>query len=156
MRPMYGKEIYNIILSDPEIYPIFKGVLAYDQIHLIQQCKFPASFILNSDKSDSNGEHWILIFLSNKNFGLFYDPLCLPFQIYSDLFLILFNKCKNIISAPYRVQSIDSSCCGYHTLFFLFLLKIFSPQDIFNDIYEKSNPELNDQLAYFCVKLFKK
>ena len=152
LRPLYGWEIRNIATSDPEIAAFFKGVIAWDQIHLIKECNFPATFILNSDNSDGKGEHWVLIFLTNKNLAIFFDSLSLPLQIYSDLFLILLKKCQAVLIAPYRVQSLESSACGYHTLFFLYLLKIFSPKEIFTDIYMKGRCEFNDFLANFYLR----
>ena len=156
IKPMFGREIYDIAMSDPEIASVFKGVLAYDQLNVIQNSGFPALFILNSDKASSSGEHWLLIFLTNEHFCVMFDSLALSFPVYRDLFTIINKKCRTIFTAPFRVQHFNSSSCGQHTLFFLFLLKLFTPQEIFKYIYEKHNFILNDNLASFYVELLKK
>ena len=155
IKPLYGFEILDIVRADPEISAFFKGVIAYDQLKLIQQANFPCAFILNSDSSKNKGEHWLLIFLPNNNLGIVLDSLQFPIQLYTELFLTVLKKCKIIQTAPFRVQSLNSAACGYHALFALFMLKKFNIHEIFKYIYEKGNYNLNDEIAYFCIQYFR-
>lgn len=77
-------------------------------------------FILNTDSYKGPGIHWcIAIFPSGKNYCEFFDPLGKRPEEYN-FQKPLFKKCDVIRFQEFPVQSLESSTCGHHCLFFAF------------------------------------
>ena len=72
---MNSFEIYKIIKNDKFASKNFIGVFARDQ--LPKKIKFPSSFIINTDKSNEPGEHWLAIFYDINGVCEFFDELML-------------------------------------------------------------------------------
>ena len=62
--------------SDENIYPDFGGVIASDQIQNLKK-RLPIGFIMNLDKSDEPGSHWVACYINGDSVEYF-DPLGQP------------------------------------------------------------------------------
>ena len=51
------EDIYKFSQSDPVCKNIFSGVLARNELPIIN--KLPCAFILNTHKKNQTGEHWL-------------------------------------------------------------------------------------------------
>lgn len=116
---LYSNELEQILRSVDG----FKGVFALNNIPSDENR--PSSFIINSDKDNQPGEHWMAIILppGPNTFGIFIDPYGLPLHL-------LFNKinyylsvtCTHIKELPYPIQSLTSEACGYFCAYIIYHL----------------------------------
>ena len=134
-------QLIKILQADPQVKVCFLGVFARDQLPL--RIKFPSCFVVNTDKSNERGEHW-LAFYYDKNKKLdFFDsygnhPEFFKLEKYVKQTSTSFNFNSQ------QLQSFSSKICGYYCIFFLlhrarnvpmgeFLAK-FSRHDLINDL----------------------
>lgn len=69
---LYNDEIEDYF-EDDEKYPHFGGVIASDQISQLPK-KLPIGFVMNTDDSDGEGEHWTAVYINGDSIEYF-DPL---------------------------------------------------------------------------------
>jgi hypothetical protein len=72
---LYNDEIEDYF-DDEQKYPHFGGVIASDQIMQLPK-KLPIGFIMNTDDSNGQGEHWVAIYINGDSIEYF-DPLADP------------------------------------------------------------------------------
>jgi hypothetical protein len=111
----------------------------------------PHLYVLNTDTSDGPGEHWcVAVLFLNRDICEFFDPLGMPPNYYGFEKPIL-RHCSKIKFNEYRVQSISSSTCGHHCLFFaLNRARKISPEKILSK-YSHFNFIQNDHMVYDFV-----
>ena len=94
----------------------FRGVFPSDFYPIIE--KRPCSFIWNTAPSGDAGEHWVALWIDDRNFGYFMDssgsePQC----EFLDFFAKNCVKWKQVFDKP--VQGLFSNVCGYYCIYFL-------------------------------------
>lgn len=148
---MNSFQIDKILRSNIHTKYFYGGVLAYDQISYIYYLpNQPIVFVLNTATTNTPGEHWILVILSNKICELF-DSLALPIEAYKELIEKLSKICNSIKITPYRIQNIYTPSCGYHCILFFLLRTQFKANYIFKNIYFAGKYSDNDILAISCI-----
>jgi hypothetical protein len=119
---LYNDEIEDYF-SDEREYPDWGGVIASDQINLLDK-RLPLGFIMNLDKSDGPGNHWVAVYISGDSveyFDSFGDPPTEQFK--KDIKKFLENM-KVPVLMKFKInkiqwQNADSSSCGWHSIQFL-------------------------------------
>lgn len=118
----------------------FEGVYSSDNIPLLKKIK--SSLILNFDKENEPGSHFIAVFLNRKKHLLYFDPLNLGFTpVNIALYINKYKKCFNLSQ---NMQNYESSFCGFYCMLFIIsnligkkywmkLEKKFYFQDLKND-----------------------
>ena len=77
--------------------------------------------IVNTDNSEGNGEHWIIMyFLSEKSVEV-YDSLRTNMENYEKDIQLFKNRFNIIKVCKVRVQSKLSNICGHYCLFFAYM-----------------------------------
>lgn len=96
---------------------IFKGVFPCDKIPIIK--KFPSVIIVNTDKSNSSGKHWVSLYFKNKNTCEYFDSFGLPINNkYIKKYLIKLNY-KKYVYNRIQFQKLNSKLCGYYVVAFV-------------------------------------
>lgn len=93
--------------------PNFLGTFPIDRLPTPKQ--FPSCFILNHDKMNQPGTHWVAVIITRENTVEYYDSLANkpPNELYQ------WNKQINFNRKP--TQFIFSDTCGHHALYYLYL-----------------------------------
>ena len=133
-------EIFKIIKSDILAQEDFIGVLARDQ--LPKKIIYPSSFIINTDKSNEPGEHWLAIYYDKNGICEFFDPLGFSPKYYK-LNEYLISTSNKYFYNNQQMQGIFSKFCGHYCILFIFVksrnynltffLKLFTKNTFFND-----------------------
>ena len=98
-------------------YEIFMGTFPSDQVQ-IQKSSYPQAFIVNTEPSTSDGEHWTALIVSDQK-CLFFDPLGCEMR---NVFLLETLKSVGVTKYKYnncQIQSIFSNNCGYYCAAFI-------------------------------------
>lgn len=119
---LYNDEIEEFF-SDRNIYPDFGGVISADQIKNLPK-RLPIGFIMNLDKSDQPGSHWVAVYINGDSVEYF-DPLANP---PSESFKKDIKKYLESMHVPilmkFKINKIaqqhgNSARCGFHAIRFL-------------------------------------
>jgi hypothetical protein len=111
-------EITDILRNDEYSSIMFKGVFAKDEIKG-HEFSPPAAFVLNTDPSTQEGEHWIACYFDG-DVSEYYDSMGLAPRFNA------FNTFMNRNSSAWifnetTVQSPFSNACGHHCIFYILL-----------------------------------
>ena len=124
----------------------FIGCFACDQLETLSLNYFPCVLIVNTDKIDQPGSHWIVIRVSRSKVEMF-DSLGLLYENRIPIQILVFIQ-RFSISRSFkfnqRFQPDSSVLCGFYCIFFVFLRQFCSFRKIqlmFCDDFVK-----NDQL----------
>lgn len=111
-------EIWNALASNKYTKNYFKGVYALDCIPKIIKNK-PALLIVNLDKSNSPGSHWVAIYLPVKGSPEYFDSFGIE-PLYSE-FLEFFkkNKYTMVLYNKTQLQDFLSTVCGQYCCVYL-------------------------------------
>jgi hypothetical protein len=115
---MNGERIASILTTDRAARRSFLGVFARDNIPKLPRHarRYPLSFVVNTDKLDESGEHWVAVYYTSPNVGEFFDsyghaPSTLGFTR---------KMLPGITSwSTSKLQSVHSSVCGHHCVYFI-------------------------------------
>ena len=120
---MFASELLQLIRGDSLLKNVFAGFYAKDCLPKINFFKkLPAAFIINTDYSDSVGEHWILAYFS-KSRRFVIDPLAMPLEHYGKEFKKWLNGLGgNVLKLDKPLQADESILCGLFVLYFMFHL----------------------------------
>ena len=96
----------------------FIGVFARDQ--LPSKINWPSSLIVNTDKINERGEHWLAIYFTSNKECCFFDsygrgPELFRLQYFVDHYSNSWEHNKT------RLQSLDSSVCGQYCIYFIMM-----------------------------------
>jgi hypothetical protein len=93
-------------------FKCFQGVYPLDKIKPFK--KRPIAIIVNTDKSNEPGEHWVSIFIDKNGSGEYFDSFGLP-PLHDELIEYLNINCANGWRFnPIALQSDDSTTCGHY------------------------------------------
>ena len=123
----------------------FIGVFARDQ--LPSKITWPSSLIVNTDKINERGEHWLAIYFDKNGKCDFFDPLGFSPR-YHNFDEFIKENCVNYFFNDKRVQSLLSKYCGYFCCLFIlkkyknysflkFLKLFFTDYDLNDKLIEK-------------------
>lgn len=125
----------------------FDGVFSRDNLNIFNK---DGTYIINLDKYDNIGTHWVAIYLKNNNvtyfdsFGIEYIPKEIT-KLIND---------KSIKSNIFRIQSLNSILCGYFYIGFIEYTFNNLGLNEYTKLFLVTDFDKNDQiiLDYFNVK----
>lgn len=145
---MNSSQINKILKNDEVSKKFFIGVLPRDK--LPNKIKWPSALILNTDKSDQPGEHWLALYYDENGVCEFFDS----FGFHPDFYNItsyLKSTSNSFIYNNKTLQGIFSEYCGnYCVLFLLIRCRNFSLK-YFLEFFDK-NTEKNDLFIKSLIK----
>ena len=118
---MNSKQVYHALFKNPVTFPFFDGVYPIDQLEEI--IMKPQLVIVNTDPSNSKGEHWVAIFFEGNSVN-FFDSFGQKVSSYGEEIVNFIDRYSNInqcISSTKRVQPLHTDICGELCLYFAYL-----------------------------------
>ena len=110
-------DIHKVLGKDIYARPVFKGVFPRDK--LPNKVSYPAAYVVNTDKSNESGEHWLAIYYDSKGECTFFDSFGQEPKYYG-LQTFLEKTSKNFIINKQQVQSLFSNTCGHYCIFLFY------------------------------------
>ena len=106
---MNSLEITRILMKDEVTKKYFLGVFSRDT--LPQKVHWPSALIINTDKSNQPGEHWLAIYYDENGTSEFFDSYGFDTEFYN------FTNYLNLTSNNYiynkkTLQGLFSNYCG--------------------------------------------
>jgi hypothetical protein len=145
---MDSRQINKILNTDQVARKSFLGVFARDK--LPNEIKWPSTLIINTDKSNQPGEHWLAIYYDENGTCEFFDSYGFHPDFYN-LTDYIKSTSKNFIFNSKTIQGIFSKYCGqYCVLFLLIRSRNFSMKYFLN--FFNNNTINNDKLIEFLMK----
>ena len=150
---MNSNLLYNCLASDVLIRPWIRGIYAIDML----PCKVmtrPALYIINSDLSNSPGQHWFTVFFPETDSGVekceFMDSLGRHPSFYRNYLLEFIKRNSDVIIINGRcLQSDTSSVCGHYALYFsYFRCRNVCMECILSKDHFALDPNVNDLNVY--------
>ena len=113
---MNSKEIHDYMMQDKYIREHFLGVFPVNKIPKV----IPNSSILivNQDRSDEEGSHWIVLHYIKNNVVEHFDSL--GKRPLKDIHNLLISKYKSYKYNNKRIQNFNTSTCGLFCLYYSF------------------------------------
>ena len=147
---MNNYQINEILLHDRFTKKIYKGCFPIDKLPL--KITYPCCFIVNNQKSNENGEHWVSIFYESNKTAVFFDSFGLSPKYYN-LENYITSTSKSFSYNKIQLQSIFSSYCGYYCILFL----LFKARNKSLNFIQKKfrDPISNDTLIKKFIKKYR-
>jgi hypothetical protein len=175
---MNTEEIYKFLAEIFRKKHIYYNVIPCDYLNKIDYF-FPFCIVVNSDRSDMPGSHWIGLYCNNKNSSVvFVDSYGQGINFYDIVIKNFVESIGNgLIENRVPLQSWNSDVCGEYVIWFMYklfngcclmtLYCNFGKNRILNDIlvkkfvrsrlkYIHSNPKLMNNVNQCCKKFILK
>ena len=110
---------------------------------------YPTTYVVNNKDSSDPGEHWVALYIKNKNLIYYFDSLALKPNPCLSLYLKKFEKIvKNVLP----IQNIFSDTCAHHCIFFIIHMSRVNSFHAIVD-YLEHNPDTDSYVRYFVNKM---
>ena len=116
-RALNSLQLRHALLTKTVTQSSFNYIISRDILQYIQQC--PKMIIVNTDNSEGNGEHWILMYFPSEKSVEVYDSLGTNKENYEKDIQLFSNRFNIIKICKVRVQSKLPNICGYYCFFCL-------------------------------------
>lgn len=93
------------------------GVFPSDKIPDIR--KFPCALVLNTDKHDEKGSHWLAVYIQDQRTLEFFDSFGLPPDVYGEDITRFIKRYCRIQWNKIPLQSLTSNVCGQYCIYFI-------------------------------------
>lgn len=133
---MNTSTINTILHSNIVTRNSYIGCFAADRIPTIS--KFPASFVLNLDKAEDDGSHWVALYVNSADSADYFDSFGLT---PSGTIAKYLNSFKHIRRNNNLIQQIDSRCCGHYCIFFIYSHSLGISFDCILKLLQISDPD---------------
>ena len=144
---MNSIQIRESLKSDKITRNYFIGVLARDQLPL--SVNWPCCFILNTDKSNKPGEHWLAFYYDDNGVCDFFDSFGNSPSYYR-LLKYLEKTSTDFNYNNKQIQSIFSTNCGHYCLMFLYYRcrnkNLNEIKQMFSNLPEKNDEMINKMI----------
>ena len=120
----------------------FKGCFPID---LIPKLNKKESLIINSDKHDEEGTHWMGLKITSKNVCLFFDSFGEPPNKYITDFLSRYYR--KLVYNSIQVQSVFSNKCGEFSMQFICVVNDRTSFNNFISKFDHTNLLANDKIT---------
>ena len=112
-------ELINILSKDKFSRKLFCGVLPIDELKNFIFRK-PCSLIINTDKSNKPGEHWIALFITENGYLEYFDSYGIrPYK--KEIYHFIKKHKLKLIYNKKKIQNSLSTNCGKFCLLYLLL-----------------------------------
>jgi len=117
---MNTNQLNCVINCDPALSTYVLGTFPSDRLPMYVKRR-PCGVIANTDPYYKQGQHWVGLFITERNTGEFFCSLGQSIEHYTRSFTDFFlrNGVRSITSNAIRLQSELSSVCGFYVVYFL-------------------------------------
>ena len=99
----------------------FLGVFPCDLLPELKNV--PCSIIVNTDKHDQRGEHWVAIYINSKRIGYYFDSYGLQ-PLNSEIEDYLNSNTNGWKWFNHSIQGVDSIKCGQFSVLFILMKEL--------------------------------
>lgn len=129
MASLDSDQITPILKKNTITKRYFKGWYPRDKIPNKNTLRYPASLLINLDKENQKGSHWVGIFAEGLKKTIYYfDSYAMEPVKEVKNFL---NEFPKIIRNKFPYQSIYSNVCGHYVIVFIYFLSLSFSFDYF-------------------------
>ena len=121
------------------------GVFPRDMLDTPRRPK--CAFVWNTDPHTKKGQHWVALYINQKNVGYYFDSYGKPPQ-HQEFITFMKKHCKRWVYNDVRVQDTDSTACGHFCVYFLIHMA-FQCQDFIKTLVDQSD----DNVVHFVHNL---
>jgi hypothetical protein len=141
IKPMTTNSIAKILREDPFSKTFFIGVFPRDQLPIIKS--YPASFVINTDPSYKEGEHWLGFYFDRNKTCYFFDSFGNSPE-YFNLGKYTKTFSNSVEYNEDQIQGFFTNTCGHYVVFFILMInRGFSIRKILS-CFNLKNFDLND------------
>jgi hypothetical protein len=134
---MQTSHINHLLYSDPIVGSIFRGVYPIDVLPAISS--YPSAIVVNTDKHDQPGSHWVGLYFDDKEKCEFFDSFGrAPIGHLKDYIL---NNSSSFTWNNTQVQQMFTTTCGQFTIFFIIWRARQVPLDAIISCLAKANSD---------------
>ena len=136
---MWTDQVLRLILKDCVSASVLTGIYAINTLPVL--VKYPAALIVNLDKSNSGGSHWVAIFINTKRKGIYFDSFGRPPP--KPVVSFLRRNCNMYYVNNIQYQDNQSVYCALFCIVFIFYaVRGFNILSKFNTVHLKKNDEI--------------
>jgi len=97
---------------------MFNGVFPADRLPR-HRLKKPTLLVVNTDRSDKPGQHWVAMYFDGEGYGELFDSLATtPIKTFKDF---MNRNCTRWLKNDMQLQSIISRFCGHYVVMYCVL-----------------------------------
>lgn len=152
------KQIFNLLSNNKITSKLFKGVYSMDRLpaYGLSHSQKPAIIILNHGSSQTDGNHWTLLYFpkSKMEKAYFFDSFGSDITIPE---VKLFVQRNSIIGHSFnalRLQDLKSTSCGYFVVIIAYLLSAgIDPMNL-TSFFSLNHLQENDAILLKLIKWF--
>lgn len=140
----------NHLIEPFEKLGIFKGVFACD--NLPNFITLPAAFVINLSKKNSNGSHWVGLFIDCEGFAEYFDSFGFP-PLEKNIAYYIRRHSQKMRYNKKQLQHLVSNKCGKNVILFI-LCKMYNKN--FDEILARfsNNLGVNEIIIENIMKYF--
>ena len=144
-----GDKIFFSLKNDLFSRRIFKNVVSRDDLPFVQNITYPSAYIINTDKSNEPGSHWLAIYYTNTRECYFFVSIGMGPRFY-DLTGFLKSTCTKCYYNNFQIQKLSAKFCGNYCVYFIKLMCRRIKFEKILSLFDKHNLDFND----FRIKFF--
>ena len=114
---MKGYDILRLLQKDWRVRRILRGVYSSDRLPQLAR-GIPHALIINLDKADGPGTHWVAVYISSFGDLTYFDSFGVPPFIPNIERFIRLNS-RRVFYNNVTLQSLLSKTCGLWTVYFI-------------------------------------
>ena len=113
---MNARELVSLCERDVKLSPYFQGVFPSDC--LPDRVTYPFACVVNSDRQDRPGEHWLAVFIESPHKAAeIFDSYGL--EPFGDIYKFARKHAPLVLYSTKWIQSIISRVCGLYAYYYL-------------------------------------
>ena len=117
---MYSWEIKNILLNDHVVRRQFGGIYAADTAPETFSRR-PVFFVINTDKHDQPGKHWVLMYFPKTGYPEFFDSFGREPSFYTRRFRrVLLTRSRRFGYNNVQIQQSGTFTCAHFCIYYLY------------------------------------
>lgn len=117
---MIGWQIVNALTTDPRAKYVFKGIIPRDHLEdTIVHTRHPSAYIINLDRHDEPGSHWVACYFSSSGGEAeYFDPYGLP-PSHPEIEHFIKKNSRRYRFSRRVIQSPLSKTCGIYCVYYV-------------------------------------
>lgn len=141
---MNGDELKEILARDSYARRTFCGVFPRDVLTLINvDTSKPSTYIVNTDPSYKQGEHWVVVYFNGLGKGEYFDSFGLPPR-HVDIERFLNRHTWSYEHNRRTLQNVLSKTCGLYCLYYVIKRSRGESMKRVVSIFHPQRPRAND------------
>ena len=119
---MNSREIENLLRTNSDTRHWFRGVYARNRLPTRNNKLYPSAFVVNTDRNDQPGEHWVAFYFDENGHGEYFDSYGFP-PFHKEF--ISFLKSYSVKRSTWTHNTIALQCttskvCGHYCIMYVY------------------------------------